>query len=43
MRREGSETIFPITPKDVKGVIMIGVQFAPAPQTYIEESGADPD
>ena len=35
VRREGSEMTFPITPKDVKGVIMIGVQFAPAPQTYI--------
>ena len=33
--REGSEITFPITPKDVDGVIMIGVQFAPAPQTYI--------
>ena len=33
--REGGEMTFPITPKDVEGVIMIGVQFAPAPQTYI--------
>ena len=33
--REGSEMTFPITPKDAKSIIMIGVQFAAAPQTYI--------
>ena len=44
VRREGSEMTFPITPKDVKGVIMIGIQFAPAPaDLHREESGADPD
>ena len=26
---------FPITPKSVDGRVMIGIQFAPAPQTYI--------
>ena len=35
VRREGSEMTFPITPKSVDGRVMIGIQFAPAPQTYI--------
>ena len=35
VRREGSEMTFPITPKSVDGRVMIGIQFAPVPQTYI--------